>query len=66
MIQTPGKHTPTIKNRSSKHLYFLTKSGMSSLNKWNKEKGIHEYNPPKTKKDAKKNTSNSKKQENAD
>ena len=65
MIQTPGKHTPTIKNRSSKHLYFLTKSGMSSLNKWNKEKGIQSYEPPKVKKDAK-NTSNSKKPENAD
>ena len=64
MIQTPGKHTPTIKNRSSKHLYFLTKRGMRSLNEWNKEKGIQSYEPPKTKKDSK-NTSNSKKSENA-
>ena len=65
MIQTPGKHTPTIKNRSSKHLYFLTKRGMRSLNEWNKEKGIQAYEPPKVKKDAK-NTSNIKKSENAD
>ena len=65
MIQTPGKHTPTIKNRSSKHLYFLTKRGMRSLNEWNKEKGIQSYEPPKAKKDAK-NTANSKKSENAD
>lgn len=66
MIQTPGKHTPTIKNRSSKHLYFLTKRGMRSLNEWNKEKGIRLYEPQKTKKDAKKNTSNGKKPEKAD
>lgn len=66
MIQTQGKHTPTIKNRSSKHLYFLTKRGMRSLNEWNKEKGIQAYEPPKAKKDDKKNTSNSKKSENAD
>lgn len=65
MIQTPGKHTPTIKNRSSKHLYFLTKRGMRSLNEWNKEKGIQSYEPPKVKKDAK-NKANSKKPENAD
>ena len=65
MIQTPGKHTPTIKNRSSKHLYFLTKRGMRSLNEWNKEKGIRLYEPPKTKKDAK-NTPNSKNPEKAD
>lgn len=25
MIQIPGKHVPAVKNRSSKHLYFLTK-----------------------------------------
>lgn len=25
MIQTPGKHVPPIKNRSSKHLYKLLK-----------------------------------------
>ena len=54
MIQTPGKHTPTIKNRSSKHLYFLTKRGMRSLNEWNKEKGIRLNEPPKTKKDVSK------------
>ena len=65
MIQTPGKHTPTIKNRSSKHLYFLTKRGMRSLNEWNKEKGIQSYEPPKVKKDSK-NIANSKKSENAD
>ena len=51
MIQTPGKHTPTIKNRSSKHLYFLTKRGMRSLNEWNKEKGIRLNEPQKVKKD---------------
>ena len=65
MIQIPGNHSPTNKNRSSKHLYFLTKRGIRSLNEWNKEKGIQAYEPQKTKKDAK-NTSNSKKQENAD
>ena len=25
MIQIPGQHVPPVKNRSSKHLYFLTK-----------------------------------------
>ena len=65
MIQIPGNHSPTNKNRSSKHLYFLTKRGMRSLNEWNKEKGIQAYEPQKTKKDAK-NTANSKKPENAD
>lgn len=54
MIQTPGKHSPTIKNRSSKHLYLLTKRGVRSLNDWNKEKGIPEYKEPYSKKDAKK------------
>ncbi len=54
MIQTPGKHTPTIKNRSSKHLYFLTKRGMRSLNEWNKEKGIRLCEPQKVKKDVSK------------
>lgn len=63
MIQTPGKHSPTIKNRSSKHLYFLTRRGMQSLNKWNKEKGIPEYEPPK---DEKKKAKNAKKPEKND
>ena len=53
MIQTPGNHTPTIKNRSSKHTYLLTKRGMKMLNKWNKEKGIPEYKEPKKKKEEK-------------
>ena len=25
MIQIPGKHVPPVKNRSNKHLFFLTK-----------------------------------------
>lgn len=26
MIQIPGQHTPPVRNRSSKHLYILTKT----------------------------------------
>ncbi len=26
MIQIPGQHTPPVKNRSSKHLFILTKN----------------------------------------
>lgn len=46
MIQAPGKHSPTVKNRSSKHLFFLTKRGIRQLNEWNKQKGIPEYKEP--------------------
>lgn len=43
MIQTPGKHVPTIKNRSSKHKFILTKSGIKMLQNWSKKLGIPVY-----------------------
>ena len=46
MIQTPGKHVPTIKNRSSKNNFILTRSGIKMLQNWNRKLGIPEYVPP--------------------
>lgn len=43
MIQTPGTHIPTIKNRSSKHKFILTKSGIKMLQNWSKKLGIPVY-----------------------
>ena len=43
MIQTPGTHVPTIKNRSSKHTFILTKSGIKMLQNWSKKLGIPAY-----------------------
>ena len=54
MIQTPGKHSPTIKNRSSKHLYLLTRRGNYKFNEWQREKGIPEYKEKKNHKKVKK------------
>lgn len=46
MIQVPGQHVPRVKNRSSKHLYFLTKvksavkcASNSMLEEWAKGNG---------------------------
>ena len=43
MIQTSGKHVPTIKNRSSKHKFILTRSGIKMLQNWSKKLGIPTY-----------------------
>ena len=53
MIQTPGKHSLTVKNRSSKHLYLLTRRGNYKFNEWQREKGIPEYKGEKSQKKAK-------------
>ena len=46
MIQTPGTHVPTIKNRSSKHTFILTRSGIKMLQNWSKKLGIPAYVSP--------------------
>lgn len=43
MIQTPGKHVPTINNRSSKQKFILTRSGIKMLQNWSKKMGIPVY-----------------------
>ena len=43
MIQIPGTHIPTIKNRSSKHTFILTRSGIKMLQNWSKKLGIPAY-----------------------
>lgn len=47
MIQIPGQHVPTVKNRSSKHLYLLTKvkpavrsASNAVLEEWGKGNGL--------------------------
>ena len=47
MIQIPGQHVPTVKNRSSKHLYLLTKvkpavrsASNTVLEEWGKGNGL--------------------------
>ena len=54
MIQIPGTHVPTIKNRSSKHKFILTRSGIKLLQNWSEKHGIPVYvcpaKPPKPKK----------------
>lgn len=46
MIQIPGQHVPPVKNRSSKHLYLLTKvkpavrsASTAMLQEWSKGNG---------------------------
>ena len=43
MIQIPGTHVPTIKNRSSKHKFILTRSGIKMLQNWSEKLGIPVY-----------------------
>ncbi len=47
MIQVPGQHMPPVKNRSSKHLHFLTKvklavksASNAVLEEWAKGNGL--------------------------
>ena len=56
MIQTPGTHIPPIKNRSSKHNFILTRSGIKMLQNWNKKLGIPVYVCPAKPANAKKPT----------
>lgn len=56
MIQTPGKHVPTINNRSSKQKFILTRSGIKMLQNWSKKLGIPAYVCPAKPAKAKKPT----------
>lgn len=61
MIQIPGQHVPTVKNRSSKHLYLLTKvkpavksASNAVLEEWGKGngQGVHKEIKRRAKKTA--------------
>ena len=56
MIQTPGTHIPPIKNRSSKHKFTLTRSGIKMLQNWSEKLGIPAYVCPAKPANAKKPT----------
>lgn len=43
MIQISGTHIPPIKNRSSKHKFILTRSGIKMLQNWSEKLDIPAY-----------------------